>query len=41
MFRKVLLNIIEVRGILILKGPYTSWILRLIKAEKVVEDYLL
>jgi hypothetical protein len=41
MFRKVLLNIIKVRGILTLKGLYTSQILQLIKAKKIVEDYLL
>jgi hypothetical protein len=41
MFKKVLLNIIKVRGILTLKDLYTSWILWLIEAKKVVEDYLL
>jgi hypothetical protein len=41
MFRKVPLNIIKARGILILKGFYISRILRLIKAKKAVEDYLL
>jgi len=41
MFKKILLNLLKARGILILKGPYTSRILQLIKAEKAVEDYLL
>lgn len=38
-FKKVLLNIIEARGIPTSRGPYTSRILRLIEAEKAAEDY--